>query len=158
MFHLFDLLCLLFIFFKCLSHCLSLLKLHCLALQTYKAELGENNPITLRNVSNLQLLLLEEAEDLPKGDAKSIIDAAKYEMEGTLDAFVSLNDTWTYRLDVASLKTNLGFVAIWQGKPKKAKKLLRQIQEIEVPPEHSLVQRIEVLEKRVGDLEKKKGK
>lgn len=129
-----------------------------LALGTYKSELGENNPVTLRNVSNLQLIRLEEAEALPKGDAKSIIDAAKYEMEGTLDAFESLNDTWTYRLDVASLKTNLAFVSIWQGKPKKAKKLLRQIQEIEIPPEHSLVHRVEVLEERVEQLEKKKGK
>jgi len=129
-----------------------------LALQTYKSELGETNPITLRNVSNLQLLLLEGAEDLPKSEAKSIIDAAKYEMEESLEAFVALNDSWTYRSDVASLKTNLGFVAIWQGKPKKARKLMRQIKEIELPPEHSLLHRITVLEERLEELEKKKSK
>ena len=111
----------------------------------------------MRNKSNLQLLLLEEAEDLQKSEAKPVIDTAKYEMESTLDAFVALNDSWTYRLDVASLKTNLGFVAVWQGKPKKARKLVRQIQEIEIPPEHSLNQRIEVLEQKVDELEKKKG-
>ena len=107
-------------------------------------------------MSNLQLLLLEEAEDLEKNEAKPIIDAAKYEMEEALEAFVALNDPWTYRLDVASLKTNLGFVAVWQGKPKKARKLLRQLEEIELPEEHMLVKRVEVLEKRVEDMEKKK--
>lgn len=127
-------------------------------MQAYKTELGDTNPITLRNKSNLQLLLLEEAEDLEKSEAKPIIDTAKYEMEATLDAFESLNDTWTYRLDVASLKTNLGFVAVWQGKPKKARKLVRQIQEIELPPECSLLLRVTILEERVQDLEKKKGK
>ena len=127
-------------------------------MQTYKSELGETNPITLRNVSNLQLLLLEEAEGLEKDEAKSIIDAAKYEMEGTLETFVALDDPWTYRLDVASLKTNLGFVAVWQGKPKKARKMVRQIKEIEIPPEHPLTQRITTLEERVEELEKKKGK
>lgn len=120
--------------------------------------MGENNPITLRNVSNLQLILLEEAEGLPKSEAKPIIDAAKYEMEETLEAFVSLDDPWTYRIDVASLKTNLGFVAVWQGKPKKARKLLRQIQEIELPPEHQLEHRIRLLSERVEQLEKKKSK
>lgn len=128
------------------------------ALGTYKSELGENNPITLRNVSNLQLILLEEAEGLQKSEAKPIIDAAKYEMEETLEAFVSLDDPWTYRIDVASLKTNLGFVAVWQGKPKKARKLLRQIQEIELPPEHPLEHRIRILAERVEQLEKKKSK
>lgn len=127
-----------------------------LALQTYKTELGDTNPITLRNVSNLQLLLLEGAEELPKSEAKPIIDAAKFEMEDSLEGFVALNDSWAYREDVASLKTNLGFVAIWQGKPKKARKLMRQIKEIELSPGHSLVQRITVLEKRVEELEKKK--
>lgn len=128
------------------------------ALQTYKSELGETNPITLRNVSNLQLLLLVEAEGLQKDEAKSIIDAAKYEMEGTLETFVALDDPWTYRLDVASLKTNLGFVAVWQGKPKKARKMVRQIKEIEIPPEHPLTQRITTLEERVEELEKKKAR
>mmetsp|Transcript_12314 Transcript_12314/g.23503 ORF Transcript_12314/g.23503 Transcript_12314/m.23503 type:complete len:513 (-) Transcript_12314:975-2513(-) len=127
-----------------------------LALQTYKADLGETNPVTLRNVSNLQLLLLEEAESLEKSEAKSIIDAAKFEMEETLEAFVSFDDPWTYRLDVASLKTNLGLVAIWQGKPKKARKLVRQIKEIELPPDHPLEHRVAVLEERLGELEKKK--
>lgn len=126
-----------------------------LALQTYKSELGETNPITLRNVSNLQLLLLEGAENLQKSKAKPIIDAAKYEMEESLEAFAALNDSWTYRSDVASLKTNLGFVAIWQGKPKKARKLMRQINEIELPPGHSLLRRIAVLEERVEEMEKK---
>eukprot|EP00584_Thalassiosira_punctigera_P010998 CAMPEP_0172546590 /NCGR_PEP_ID=MMETSP1067-20121228/16320_1 /TAXON_ID=265564 ORGANISM="Thalassiosira punctigera, Strain Tpunct2005C2" /NCGR_SAMPLE_ID=MMETSP1067 /ASSEMBLY_ACC=CAM_ASM_000444 /LENGTH=1109 /DNA_ID=CAMNT_0013333551 /DNA_START=71 /DNA_END=3400 /DNA_ORIENTATION=- len=129
-----------------------------LALQEYKAELGETNPITLRNVANLQLILLEEAEDLEKSEAKSVIDAAKFELEETLEAFVSLDDPWTYRLDVASLKTNLGFIAIWQGKPKKAKKLVRQIKEIELPPEHTLVRQIMVLEERIEELEMKKKK
>lgn len=110
----------------------------------------------MRNVSNLQLILLEEAEGLPKSEAKSIIDAAKYEMEEALEAFVALNDPWAYRLDVASLKTNLGLVAIWQGKPKKARKLLRQIEEIEIPPDNSLVQRVAVLGERLETLEKKK--
>ena len=128
------------------------------ALQTYKSELGETNPVTLRNVSNLQLLLLEEAEGLEKSEAESIIDAAKYELEETLKSFVALNDPWTYRLDVASLQTNLGFVAVWKEKPKKARKLLRQIKEIELPPEHPLVHRIAVLEDRVVELENKKGK
>ncbi|KAL7537086.1 hypothetical protein ACHAXR_007578, partial [Thalassiosira sp. AJA248-18] len=129
-----------------------------LALQTYKTELGETHPITLRNISNLQLLLLLEAEDLPKSEAKPIIDAAKYELEETLNVFVALNDPWTYRLDVASLKTNLALVSVWQGKPKKARKLLRQINEIELPPDHSLVHRIEVLEERLEELEKRKSK
>jgi len=127
-----------------------------LALQTYKADLGETNPVTLRNVSNLQLLLLEEAEGLEKSEAKSIIDAAKFEMEETLESFVSFDDPWTYRLDVASLKTNLGLVAIWQGKPKKARKLVRQIKEIELPRDHPLEHRVAVLEERLGELEKKK--
>ena len=77
-------------------------------------------------------------------------------MEGALETFVSLDDPWTYRLDVASLKTNLGFVAVWQGKPKKARKMVRQLKEIEVPVEHSLAHRIETLEERVEELERKK--
>jgi len=129
-----------------------------LALQTYKAEFGENNPITLRNVANLQLILLEEAEDLEELEAKSVIDAAKFELEETLEAFVSLDDPWTYRLDVASLKINLGFVAVWQKKPKKARKLVDQINEIELPQEHSLLHRIAVLEECVETLEKKGGR
>jgi len=129
-----------------------------LALQTYKSELGDKNPITLRNVSNLQLLLLEDAESMEKADAKPIIDAAKYEMENALETFVALDDPWTYRLDVASLKTNLGFVAVWQGKPKKARKMVRQLNEIEIPDGHPLAQRIEILEQRVEELEKKKGR
>ena len=68
---------------------------------------------------------------MEKDEAKPIINAAKYEMEGALETFVSLDDPWTYRLDVASLKTNLGFVAVWQGKPKKARKMVRQLKEIE---------------------------
>lgn len=128
-----------------------------LALLTYKTELGETNPITLRNVSNLQLLLLEEAEDLEPSKAKSIIDAAQYELEDTLETFVSLYDPWTYRLDVASLKTNLGFVAVWQDKPKKARKLVCQIRDIPLPQEHPLVHRVTILEERLGKLEKKHG-
>lgn len=112
----------------------------------------------MRNVSNLQLLNLEEAEGLPKPEAKPIIDAAKYELEETLDSFVNLNDSWTYRQDVASLKTNLGFVAVWQGKPKKARKMLRQIEEIELPRDHSLIHRIDALEKKVVEMEKKRSK
>merc|ERR1712029_695151 len=129
-----------------------------LALGAYKSELGENNPTTLRNVANIQLLLLEEAEVLEKSKAKPIIDAAKYEMEGALDAFISLGDLWAHRLDVASLQTNLGFVAVWQGKPKKARKLLRQIQEIELPEEHPIIQRIELLEEKVEQVEVRKKK
>lgn len=128
------------------------------ALRTYKSELGEHNPITLRNVSNLQLINLEEAEGLEKSEAKPIIDAAKFELEETLEAFVALNDSWTYRLDVASLQTNLGFVAVWQGKPKKARKLLRQIRDIELPDDHPLMERIEILAERVQQLEQKKSK
>ncbi len=79
-------------------------------------------------------------------------------MEESLEAFMALNDPWAYRLDVASLKTNLGFVSVWQGKPKKARKLVRQIKEIEVPPEHSLNYRVATLEERVVELEKKKSK
>ena len=67
------------------------------ALQTYKSELGETNPVTLRNVSNLQLLLLEEAEGLEKSEAKPMIDANKSELEETLESVPSLNDSWTYR-------------------------------------------------------------
>mmetsp|Transcript_12313 Transcript_12313/g.23502 ORF Transcript_12313/g.23502 Transcript_12313/m.23502 type:complete len:545 (-) Transcript_12313:270-1904(-) len=129
-----------------------------LALQTYKTDLGETNPITLRNVTNLQLLLLEEAEELEDyDDAKSVTDAAKYELEDTLNAFESLDYPRTYRLDVATLKTNMGFLAVWEGKPKKARKLARQIEEIELPLEHALVHRITVLEERLEDLEKTGG-
>jgi len=129
-----------------------------LALQTYTSEMGETSPITLRNKSNLQLLQLEVAEGLEPPEAKPLIDIAKSELETTLEAFEALNDPWTYRLDVVSLKTNLGFVAVWQGKPKKARKLLRQIEEIELSPEDPLVKRITALEERVEELERKKGK
>jgi hypothetical protein len=127
-----------------------------IALQAYKAFLGEKHPITLRHVSNLAVLLLEEAEGLPKSKSKAIIDAAKFEMEDALESFVGLDDLWTYRLDVAALKTNLGFVAVWQGKPKKARKLVRQVKEIEIPVTHPLVRRIASLEERVQKLEKSK--
>ena len=120
--------------------------------------MGETSPITLRNKSNLQLLQLEVAEGLEPPEAKPLIDIAKSELETTLEAFEALNDPWTYRLDVVSLKTNLGFVAVWQGKPKKARKLLRQIEEIELSPEDPLVKRITALEERVEELERKKGK
>mmetsp|Transcript_12029 Transcript_12029/g.28232 ORF Transcript_12029/g.28232 Transcript_12029/m.28232 type:complete len:1096 (+) Transcript_12029:532-3819(+) len=129
-----------------------------LAVDAYKEELGPTHPITLRNNANLQLLLLAEAEELPKAEAKSIIDAAKYDMEDTLDAFVSLDDLWQYRLDVASLKTNLGLIAVWQGKPKKARKLVRQIGEIEIPEDHPILHQVEILERRVAELEGKKSK
>eukprot|EP00804_Cyclotella_cryptica_P016714 CCRYP_002024-RA/>CCRYP_002024-RA protein AED:0.01 eAED:0.01 QI:259/1/1/1/1/1/3/1302/1185 len=125
-----------------------------LALQTYKAELGEKHPVTLRQISNLAVILLEEAEALPKEQSKATIDAAKFEMEDALESFVSLNDLWAYRLDVAALKTNLGFIAVWQGKPKKARKLLRQVKEIEIPQDHPLELRIANLECSVQKLEK----
>jgi len=125
-----------------------------LALQVYKTELGEKNPITLRNVSNLQLLLLREAENLEKSEAKSIIDAVKYELEDALAAFVEMNGMGAYGLDVASLKTNLGFIAVWQEKPKKATKLLRQVQEMNLPSWHSIINRSVVLEEYVEALEK----
>ena len=128
------------------------------AVEAYKEELGPTHPIALRNNANLQLLLLAEAEELPKAEAKSIIDAAKYDMEDTLDAFVSLDDLWQYRLDVASLKTNLGLIAVWQGKPKKARKLVRQIGEIEIPEDHPILHQVEILERRVAELEGKKSK
>jgi len=129
-----------------------------LALQTYKSELGERHPVTLRNVSNVSVLLLEEAEGLTKSEAKPIIDAAKYEMESALGAFLSLNDSWGYRFDVASLKTNLGLVAVWQGKPKKARKLLKQINDIEVPEDSLLAKRIATLEMLLEKLDKEKKK
>jgi hypothetical protein len=105
-------------------------------------------------VSNLQVILLEEAEGLEKTEAKFIIDVAKYEIEDTLDAFKSLNDPWTYRVDMASLQTNLGFIAVWQGKPKKARKYLRQIKEVELPSDDLLLHRIRILESNITELEK----
>ena len=128
------------------------------ALQTYKSELGERHPVTLRNMSNVSVLLLEEAEGLPKSEAKPIIDAAKFEMEGALGAFLSLNDSFAYRFDVASLKTNLGLVAVWQGKPKKARKLLKQLYDIEVPEDSVLEKRITTLGVLLEKLEKEKKK
>jgi len=138
------------------AHVLLILSFYYTALQTYKSELGERHPVTLRNVSNVSVLLLEEAEGLSKSEAKSIIDAAKFEMEGALGAFLSLNGA--YRFDVASLKTNLGLVAVWQGKPKKARKLLKQIEGIEVPAESVLAKRIATLEVLLEKLEKEKAK
>ncbi len=128
------------------------------ALQSSKALLGETNPHTLRHVSNLQLLLLEEAECLRPSECKPIIDAAKFELEDALESFVALDDPWTYRVDIASMKTNLAFIALWQGKPKKARKLLRQIKEIELSPDHSLLPQISLIQERVEELEKKKRK
>lgn len=128
-----------------------------LALQSYKSDLGEKHPTSLRQSSNLAVILLEEAEALPKGkdpQAKTIIDAAKFEMEDALESFVSLNDLWTYRLDVAALKTNLGLIAVWQNKPKKAQKLLRQVKEIEIPNGHPLEVRIANLESSVHHISK----
>jgi hypothetical protein len=52
------------------------------------------------------------------------------------------------------LKTNLALVAVWQGKPKKAKKLLRQVKEIEIPKGHPLELRIANLESKVQALGK----
>lgn len=126
----------------------------CTALQICKSELGETHPRTLRNVSNLQLLLLEEAEigDLLPNESKTIIDVAKYELEDTLECFEELDDPWTYRVDIATLKTNLAFVALWQGKPKKARKLLYQIKEIEIPLNHSLIEQVALLEERVNGM------
>ena len=129
-----------------------------LALQSYKSDLGEKHPTSLRQSSNLAVILLEEAEALPKGkdaQAKTIIDAAKFEMEDALESFVGLNDLWTYRLDVAALKTNLGLIAVWQNKPKKAQKLLRQVKEIEIPNGHPLELRIANLESSVQHISKK---
>jgi len=128
-----------------------------LSLQAYKSELGEKHPISLRQSSNLSVILLEEAEALPKGkkdQAKTIIDAAKFEMEDALESFVGLDDLWTYRMDVAALKTNLGLIAVWQNKPKKAQKLLRQVKEIEIPAGHPLEVRIANLESSVKNITK----
>mmetsp|Transcript_2294 Transcript_2294/g.5013 ORF Transcript_2294/g.5013 Transcript_2294/m.5013 type:complete len:746 (-) Transcript_2294:323-2560(-) len=125
-----------------------------LALQTYKADLGEKNPITLRNLTNLQLLLLEEAEELEDyDDAKSVTDAAKCELEDTLNVFESLDYPWTYLLDIATLKINMGLLAVWEGKHKKARKLVSQLEEIELPLEHSLVHCIAFLEECLEELE-----
>jgi hypothetical protein len=107
-------------------------------------------------VSNLQLLHLEAAESLLSSECKPIIDAAKFELEGALESFVALDDPWTHRVDVASLKTNLAFIALWQGKPKKARKMLRQIKEIELPPEHSLSLQISLIEERLEEMEIKR--
>ncbi len=126
------------------------------ALQTFKSVLGETHPTTLRNVSNLQVLLLEEAEGLDNSEAKFFIDVAKYELEDTLDAFESMNDPWTHRIDMVSLRINLGFIAVWQGKPKKARKYLRQIKEVEIPSGHLLMQQIVNLENCIVQLEKKR--
>ena len=126
------------------------------ALLICKSDLGETHPHTMRHVSNLQLLLLEETEGLPPAESKPIIDAAKYEFEDALESFVALDDPWTYRVDVASLKTNLAFIALWQGKPKKARKFLRQLKEIELPPDHPLLEQINLVQERVEELEKKK--
>ncbi|KAL7513565.1 hypothetical protein ACHAXN_010798 [Cyclotella atomus] len=126
-----------------------------LSLQAYKSELGDKHPITLRQSSNLSVILLEEAEALPKGkkdQAKTIIDAAKFEMEDALESFVSLDDLWTYRMDVAALKTNLGLIAVWQNKPKKAQKLLRQVKEIEILAGHPLEIKIANLESSVKNI------
>ena len=128
-----------------------------LSLQAYKSDLGEKHPISLRQSSNLAVILLEEAETLPKGkkdQAKTIIDAAKFEIEDALESFVSLDDLWTYRLDVATLKTNLGLIAVWQNKPKKAQKLLRQVKEIEVPAGHPLELRVANLESSIRSITK----
>ena len=107
---------------------------------------------------NLSVILLEEAEWLPKSEAKSILDAAKFEMEGALGGFLSLNDAWAYRSDVATLKMNLGFVAVWQKKPKKARKLLKQIEDIAVPEDTLLAKRITTLEMLLERLEKENQK
>jgi tetratricopeptide (TPR) repeat protein len=128
-----------------------------LSLEAYKSELGDKHPTTLRQSSNLAVILLEEAEALPNAqnhEAKTIIDAAKFEMEDVLESFVGLEDLWTYRLDVAALKTNLGLIAVWQNKPKKAQKLLRQVKEIEIPSGHPLELRIARLESSVQSIAK----
>jgi hypothetical protein len=124
------------------------------ALQIFKSVLGEVHPTTLRNISNLQLLLLEEAEGMDKSEAKFVVDVAKYEMEDTLDAFESLNDPTSHRFAIASLKINLGLVAVWQGKPKKARKYLYQVEEVAIPSDHLLMRQIVMLEGYVVQLEK----
>lgn len=91
---------------------------------------------------------------MDKSESKFLIDVAKYEIEDTLDSFESLNDPTSHRLTIASLRTNLGFVAVWQGKPKKARKYLRQIKEVEIPSDHLLLQRIAMLEECVLQVEK----
>ena len=115
--------------------------------------LGEVHPTTLRNISNLQLLLLEEAEGMDKSEAKFVVDVAKYEMEDTLDASESLTDPLSHRFAIASLKINLGLVAVWQDKPKKARKYLRQVEEVAIPSDHLLMRQIAMLEGYVVQLE-----
>lgn len=126
------------------------------ALQTYRTVLGETHPTTLRNVSNLQVLLLEESEGLDRNEAMFFIDVTKYEMEEILEAFESMNEPSTYRFELVSLRINLGFVAVWQGKPKRARKYLRQIKALEIPSDHLLLQRIVNLEDSVEQLENKR--
>lgn len=128
------------------------------ALQTCKSELGETHPCTLRSVSNLQLLNLEEAEGLPPNESKPILEAAKLAFEEALEIIVALNDPWTHRVDVASLNMNLALVFIWQGKPKAAKRILRRIKEIELPPDHYLVGQVALIQERVDCMEEKKKK
>jgi hypothetical protein len=55
---------------------------------------------------------------------------------------------------------NLALVSIWQGKPKAAMRFLQQVKEIELPPNHLLVDQIALVEERVNDMmeEKKKKK
>lgn len=127
-----------------------------LALLTCKSEMGETHPRTLRYVSNFQLLLLEEAEGLPPKESKPIIEAARLAFEELLEYLNALDDPWTYRVDVASLNTNLALISIWLGKPKAAKKHLRKIKEIELPPNHSLVEQMALIQSRIDGWEKKK--
>ena len=71
-----------------------------------------------------------------------------------MDAFESMNDHWAYRQEMVSLRINLGFVAVWQGKPKIVRKYLRQIKEVETPLDHLLLQRVAILKNiTVGERE-----
>jgi hypothetical protein len=103
---------------------------------------------------------LEEAEGSPPNESKAVLEAAKLAFEEALETVMALDDPWTHRVDVASLNMNLALVSVWQGKPKAAKRFLRQVKEIELPSNHSLVDQIALSEERVNDMmeEKKKKK
>jgi hypothetical protein len=103
---------------------------------------------------------LEEAEGLSPTERKPVLEAAKLAFEEALESVVALDDPWTHRVDVASLNMNLALVSIWQGKPKAANRFLRQVKEIELPPNHLLVDQIALTEERVNYMmeEKKKKK
>ena len=118
--------------------------------------MGENNLITLRNASDLQLFMLEDTESLSLSETKFVVTSARRKLESALAAFLALNEPRIHHRDVALLKTNLGFIHVWQEKPKKARKLLRQLQQMDLSPQDSLAEHVAVLKKRVDKLKMKR--